>query len=393
MDNLTIIGLHKQREIFTNENAGTFIVNILQCITENKNSKNINMLEEEKVLKISNLELIKVINNNNTKFREIIFLKDGRLCSMDYNDNIKIYNQKNFQIEIEINNSELPDTFVNLKNTFFENITFFSNYYKLGCTDDNELFFYAKNCIFIILISSKEYQIIQQFPFEDFNCPNLFKFEDKIILTSWNKLKIFEKTENEYKLISDYIPENCCQTTEFLYKEKFEFKDSFIEVKNCSAHPVMQIYITDKNKELNDDNGKYCPVEIYGLFHKNQKVFIDPCYFITGDYEFLFDLNKKEMIDVYTIQKKAFKNDIKEYDNYTLDYDKVCKTCYENLSDSTFIYLSYNNCLNQIEIIKNEMDFDLTIMEKREDITGSFFLRKGDILFILSDNMINIYHF
>ena len=99
------------------------------------------------------------------------------------------------------------------------------------------------------------------------------------------------------------------------------------------------------------------------------------------------------MIDVYTIQKKAFKNDIKEYDNYTLDYDKVCKTCYENLSDSTFIYLSYNNCLNQIEIIKNEMDFDLTIMEKREDITGSFFLRKGDILFILSDNMINIYHF
>ena len=44
LDNLTIVGLHKQRELSSNENSGTFILNILQCIEENRNLKNINML-------------------------------------------------------------------------------------------------------------------------------------------------------------------------------------------------------------------------------------------------------------------------------------------------------------------------------------------------------------
>ena len=65
LDSLKIIGIHKERKEFSNENYGTFIKVILEWIEEIKNSKNINMLEEVKELNVSNLELIKFIKNDN----------------------------------------------------------------------------------------------------------------------------------------------------------------------------------------------------------------------------------------------------------------------------------------------------------------------------------------
>ena len=105
-NNWKIIGVHKLSFKNGNKNGGTFIKSILFSIEKMKNKQNINMLEEKPILNIANLELIKIIKNFDTFFTEIIILKDGRLCSMDLNENIKIYNQENFDIEIEINNNK-----------------------------------------------------------------------------------------------------------------------------------------------------------------------------------------------------------------------------------------------------------------------------------------------
>ena len=90
LNNLQIIGIHKQRQTTVNLNGGTFIKDILESTREMKNLNNINMLEEQKELNISNLKLINIIKNDDEPFREIIILKDGRLCSMDERSNIKI---------------------------------------------------------------------------------------------------------------------------------------------------------------------------------------------------------------------------------------------------------------------------------------------------------------
>ena len=222
LNNLQIIGIHKQRQTTVNLNGGTFIKDILESTREMKNLNNINMLEEQKELNISNLELINIIKNDDEPFREIIILKDGRLCSMDERSNIKIYNKKSYKADIEINYSTLPDTYIKLNN-WERN---FINYYKLGCTNNNELFFYAKNCIFIVLINQKEYYIIQQLPFEHFHGPNLYLFENDIILSDYNNLKKYQKNENQYDLIDEFKSPNVAVSSGTYYKEKFEFEGS-----------------------------------------------------------------------------------------------------------------------------------------------------------------------
>ena len=376
MDNLKIIGIHKQRQNYSNENGGTFIKGILEYIEEEKNLRNYNMLEEEKELRISNLELINTIRNDDITFREIIFLKDGRLCSMDNKSNIYIYNQKNYKVEIEINYSALPDKYINLENPDYSN----SGDYKMGCTDDNELFFYAKKSIFIALITQEEYKIIQQFPIKHYEYSNLYLYENNIILCSYNDYCEFEKKGNEYKLIENYFGFQ----TESFYKEKFEFNGFIVVIGQWSQRTLLKFDLTNKKTGSRiDDFG------CFGSFHKNQKVFIEPSFLILGDEEHLFYLgeNIKE-IDKKFIHKKAFKNN----DFYNLNGYEF-KISYENLSNSSFIYLSNNSFLSQINIIKNEKDFDLNVIEERTDIKGSFFIRKGDILYVLLDNKINIYHF
>ena len=406
LDSLKIIGIHKE-SVFSNENCGTFIKDILEWIKEIKNARKINMLKELKELKISNLELIKVIENDDCSFREIIVLKDGRLCSMDNKNNINIYNRNSFQVEIGIKYSSLPDTYINLRNN--EETTLYNNYYKIGCTNDNELFFYAKNSIFIFLILENEYKIMQQIPFEYFDCPNLFLYENKIILTCLDRLKEFEKKGSEYVLINKFNPTHADDFTGTLYKEKFEFGDSFIEINNWTFRQLIEFRKIIKKDSLDSKNNNIInSVPIFGpfglnvdnkflfrcpgTFHKNQKVIIEPSYLILGDSELLINLDKYDYKEDYGfIQKAAFKN------NDNLYYYNIAgedfRICYENLSNSSFIYLNDNSFLSQIDIIKNESDFDLKLIEKREDIKGNYFLRNEDILFILSKNKISIYHF
>lgn len=151
-----IIGIHQRSLKKEIVNIGTFIKNILFFIEQKRNEKNINMTEEKP--NIADLELIKTIENDYTFFAEIIFLKDGRLCSMDLDENIKIYNQNYFNIEIEINNNYHKDTHEKEKeNTYTDN-------YKLACTNDNDLIFIANGTLNIaIILNAREYQITQKF--------------------------------------------------------------------------------------------------------------------------------------------------------------------------------------------------------------------------------------
>ena len=386
---MELIGLHKQRVKDSNENCGTYIENILTSIEEMANERNINMLEEQKELNISNLELIKSIKCDDCDFKEIIFLKDGRLCSMDNNDNIKIYNKKNFKVEIEINQSDLPDTYANINSNnraYTEEI-----HHKLGCTNDNELFFYSKNCIFIVIISPKEYNIIQQFPFENYNFPNLYLYKDKIILSDLNSFKEFTKEENEYRLTNEFISHNIENSCEFSYKEIFKYNDSIIKVMNMNSRVTMSLYKISQND--NNENIKGGWFDGLGYFHKNQKVFIEPSYLIIGDSEILFNLDNLN-IEYNIIQKKAFKdNSEKIQREFPYNYDNDVAICYENLSESSFIYLNSGSYLSQINIIKNDNNFDLNIVGRREDIKGNYFIRKDDILFILSGDTIKIFSF
>ena len=340
------------------------------------------MLEEQKELNISNLELINIIKNDDEPFREIIILKDGRLCSMDERSNIKIYNKKSYKADIEINYSTLPDTYINLKNGEDD----YSNYYKLGCTNNNELFFYAKNCIFIVLINQKEYYIIQQLPFEHFHGPNLYLFENDIILSDYNDLKKYQKNENQYDLIDEFKSTNVADSSGTYYKEKFEFEGSTFEINNWTNRKWIQM--SKIKKEKNEENELSM---IPGTFHKNQKVFIKPYYLILGNSELLILLkNGIKEIDESVIQKNVFENkEASRHDNF----NGQIRVNYENLSSSSFIYLSEKTFLSQINIIENEQSFDLQIAAQREDIKGNFFIRNGDILFILSKDRINVYHF
>ena len=298
--------------------------------------------------------------------------------------------QKNFKVDIEINYSNLPDTYINLKN--YEGTTLYKNYYKLGCTHDNELFFYAKNCIFILLINKKDYKIIQQFPFEGYSCPNLYLYENNIILSDYHNLKEFEKKENEYKLIKNYTAKHEDDYSDSLYKEKFEFNNSLIEINNWTRRQWIQIVEISKKNGPNSNNVVEGLTMFPGTFHKNQKILIEPSYLIIGDSELLIYFGEyTRKIDESFIQKAFFKND-----NFYNFGGREHRISYENLSNLSFIYLSDNSFLSQINIIKNDKnkeDFDLKLIEKREDIKGSFFLRKEDVLFILFDNKIKIYHF
>ena len=99
-------------------------------------------------------------------------------------------------------------------------------------------------------------------------------------------------------------------------------------------------------------------------------------------------------IEYNIIQKKAFKdNSEKIQREFPYNYDNDVAICYENLSESSFIYLNSGSYLSQINIIKNDNNFDLNIVGRREDIKGNYFIRKDDILFILSGDTIKIFSF
>ena len=330
-----------------------------------KNKQNINMLGEKPILNIANLKLIKIIKNFDTFFTEIIILKDGRLCSMDLNENIKIYNQENFDIEIEINNNKSYE----YKDTRGEE-------YKLACTNDNELVFIANNLINIaIILNAKEFKITQKFEVDD--PPVRLSILDNKICCICDEYYhpyfiLFEKQGNEYKRIkdSDYS----------YYRENFKFKNWKIDLSIYRGSVFLSINGGD-------------PLHCYQVdFRRNQKLFIEPSFLILGQEEVLIDLEKLEKKGEYefdqnnfTIQKATFIIEKKE------KWYKCQSKCYENLNDSSFLYLDDNSYLHQILFGENKFDFKIS--EKREDIKGIFFIRKDNLLFILNKKKIDIYHF
>lgn len=160
---------------------------------------------------------------------------------------------------------------------------------------------------------------------------------------------------------------------------------------NMNSRVTMSLYKISQND--NNENIKGGWFDGLGYFHKNQKVFIEPSYLIIGDSEILFNLDNLN-IEYNIIQKKAFKdNSEKIQREFPYNYDNDVAICYENLSESSFIYLNSGSYLSQINIIKNDNNFDLNIVGRREDIKGNYFIRKDDILFILSGDTIKIFSF
>ena len=137
-----VIGIHNLRKNDLNKNNGVFMKNIILSIQKMKEEKNIDMTYEY-ILNISNLELIKTIEND-INFKNIILLKDGRLCSIDKFSNIKIYNKQNFNTEIEINNNDKE------------------NPGDIACANGNALLFISNDIFKIVyFLDSKDFKIVQ----------------------------------------------------------------------------------------------------------------------------------------------------------------------------------------------------------------------------------------
>ena len=214
-----------------------------------------------------------------------------------------------------------------------------------------------------------------------------------ILLYEWENNNSFSKSKP--KILEDKEKKFEIDNKEKKNEEDIENKDKNIDEKkdknvikndtNFEGFGPFELKIIDSNDE------KELFFRHPGTFHKNQKVLIEPSYLILCDSELLINLDKYSHKEYGFIQKAAFKNDENLYlYNFA---GKNFRICYENLSNSSFIYLNENSFLSQIDIIKDENDFDLKLIEKREDIKGNYFLRNEDILFILSENKISIYHF
>ena len=147
---LKLIGIYNKRDLELNENKGIFMKPIFLFLKKN----NIDITKDN-IYSISDLELIKTIKCGN-QYKNIILLKDGRLCSLDKCGNIKIYDKYIFNIQLEINN--------NCKEEFHGDI---------ACTNDNELLFLYNDVLNLIyFIDSKNYKISQKFELEHYHYSN-----------------------------------------------------------------------------------------------------------------------------------------------------------------------------------------------------------------------------
>ena len=375
-NNLKIIGIHNKRDLELNENKGIFMKNILFWIKNMKEMKNINMIKDNLDYKISDLDLIKTIKNEN-EIQTIILLKDERLCSLDKNGNIKIYDNYIFNIQIEINNDNKVENFIG----------------NIACTKDNELLFLSNNVLKIIdLRNSNIYEIIQII-----NLPHVYEYKkdfyreicinetENIIkiyynIIGYNKEQVLiEKIGNDYK-VKDYNKD-----LDYFYMNYFKFNEWEFECRSWPGRPPPSLFFTlykDKNKiEYNTDE-----IFLGSINNKKQILFIEPSFIVIGNCQTLIDLNNSDklFIERDVFDEKAFKNENeKEIKN---DND-----LYENLNNKSLLFLG--KYLIQLNIINNNNTFDFKIFEKRKDITGTYFLRNDDILFVLNGKDISVYHF
>ena len=156
------------------------------------------------------------------------------------------------------------------------------------------------------------------------------------------------------------------------YIEKIKYKDFELKIGNINNRGYISL-----DSHLHP-----------GQLHRNQKIFIEPSFLIAGDNENLFNLEENNFSPLKLICTEIFQNSVfKGNENI---YCQHKKKAYENLTNSSFLYLSEDIYLNQI-ITGGENDvFNFKINEKRPDIKGEFFIRKNDILFVLNKKNINI---
>ena len=250
--------------------------------------------------------------------------------------------------------------------------------YKLACTNYNELVFIANEIINIaIILNATEYKITQKLKVDD--SPIRLSILDNKICCIYSYFEgyflLFEKKGNEYKQIKET---QCINGNILTCRENFKFKNWEIELARYRGMMFLSINRSDFRFAAG------------GNFKRNQKLFIEPSFLILGDLEVLINLEKLKKKDFkykpneYTIRKATFMK-VKE------ERPKIKNICYENLNDSSFLYLDEGSYLYQI--LFGEKKFDFKISEKREDIRGFFFIRKDNLLFILNKKKINIYHF
>ena len=377
-DNLKLIGIHKQSYKELNENIGSFIKNILLSI---KIGGNFN---------ISKLKLIKTIKNN-YYLKELILLNDGRPCTIDILDNVKVYDSDNFTPKISIQKANKIED---------EDSLSLENFPILCCNEENKIIFNEKHTINIVDIDNlDEYQIIQKIENNWINY--IFSIDNYIIGTNYDEpqppnecVYVYKKNLEKYSLVDRNVFERSYNS---FYFEKLYFKDWEIYFWNSSARIMFGL---DIKKKIKKKFIKFYPDEINGYFYRNQMVTFEPSYIIIGNEEILLDLKKiKEIkdekeekffssgISSLSLKKNAIIEEIGYYDNMRQ------KSCYQNLNENSFIYLNFSSHLKQFNVKASKSDFEIQLFKEREDINGHFFIKKDDLLFVLKGKDLLIYQF
>ena len=377
-DNLKLIGIHKQSYKDLNENIGSFIKNILLSI---KIGGNFN---------ISKLKLIKTIQNN-YYLKELILLNDGRPCTIDILDNVKVYDSDNFTPKISIQKANKIED---------EDSLSIGNFPSLCCNEENQIIFKEKHTINIVDIDNlDEYQIIQKIENNWINY--IFSIDNYIIGTNYDEpqppnecVYVYKKHLEKYSLVDRNVFE--CSYDAF-YFEKLYFKDWEIYFWNSSARTMFGLDIKKIKKKKFI---KFDPDEINGYFYRNQMVTFGPSYIIIGNEEILLDLKKlKEIKDEKEeeffssgISSLSLKTNaiIEEKDFYN---NMRQQSCYQNLNEKSFIYLNFSSHLKQFNVKASKSDFEIQLFKEREDINGQFFIKKDDLLFVLKGKDLLIYQF
>ena len=369
-DNMKIIGIHNKRELDLNENKGIFMKSILNYIRTYKEKEKIDM---SKNLDISNLILNKTIDNGNEhEIEQIVLLKDGRLCSLDSFGDIKIYNKKNYGIDIYIKNNDERDKKILIG-------------CDIKCLDDNILLSIIENIFYIYhIVDSKNYKIMQIIDLSEqlgssYGINRYIDFTEKsIIVYACTVMVSLCKIGNTFKI------QDVDHDFFFHYLKKIRYKQWDFECRFFSGRPPPSLLFYKNGKKMKDIDDKYLGI----LSKKRQLLLVEPSYIIIGSKEVLIDLNKD---DDFFIEDEVFRNKAFKNENTKDIYSDYWDGCYENLNQSSFIFL--DKVLLQLNIISSGNSINFEICSKREDISGNNFLRSEDNLYIVNGNKILIYYF
>ena len=292
--------------------------------------------------------------------------------------NVKIYDDVNFDIQIEIK-SEINEPIK------------FNSFYEEGNTlvldiYDRIIFTNKTNIINVVeIIYPNKYNIIQKIPFEKENCL-LFVYERFLIAGYDNyEFNVYTYNYNKYQEIdnSNFIKNmvlNECLLNMYYFEKHSFINWDFIIGRDAD----FLVKKTNKNKYKSYPIGYH---EQYYMYSKNQIMFIEPSYIAFGDRLALIDLNKvKEEIEENNINIFLYSLLKKEEKLFFFSQ-------YQNLDRELIIYIKEDSILKQGRaFIKNET-LDIELLKERKDIKIDYFIRKDDLLFILFSGNISIFQF